>query len=137
MQKGSRLLIAAGDEADDPPADLLRYPVYHLGTLAAQTRDAFVPTLFTHPGKQPIRPRADLAHLAPIEGGPYPMALLEAHAAGVPPEPRHRYVANWTRDFDHLLVVHPIARDTLPEVLEKIASGERFALYRIRTRQRP
>lgn len=137
MPKGSRLLIAAGDQADDPPADLRRYPIYHLGTLAAQTRDAFVPTLFTHPGKQPIRPRADLAHLAPIEGGPYPMALLEAHAAGIPPEPRFRYVANWTRDFDYALVIHPGPRAPLPEVLVRVAAGERFALYRIRTRQRP
>lgn len=132
MPRASRLLIAETGDADDPPMDLLHYPMHHAGTLAVHFRDAFVPTLFTYPGKQPIRPRPDVEPITLLEGGPIPMTLLEGYARGDVPEPRLAYVKSWTRDFDHLLLLRPGDVDPMPDRLERVASSRRFTLFRLR-----
>ena len=132
MPRASRLLIAETGDADDPPMDLLHYPMHHAGTLAVHFRDAFVPTLFTNPGKQPIRPRPDVEPITLLEGGPIPMTLLEGYARGDVPEPRLAYVKSWTRDFDYLLLLRPGDVDPMPDRLERVASSRRFTLFRLR-----
>ena len=132
MPRGAKLLAAARGDVEDPPNDLLGYPMYHAATLAAHTRDAFVPTVFTAPGKQPLRANAAVRHLTVIEAGPIPLRLLDAYAAGEEPPPEIAYVANWTRDFDYLLLLAPGTEPPRRPQLEPIAAGGRFVLYRIR-----
>jgi hypothetical protein len=91
---GARVAVAAPPEAVNVSAT----PLIHLPTLAAATRDAFVPTLFAIPGQQPIAfvpPWGALAAetspprlwQAYVEGGP-PLTLAESAVLG-----RYDYVA--------------------------------------------
>ncbi len=131
IPSGSRLLPAGLGAEEDPPADLLDYPMYHAATLAVHTRDAFVPTLFTSPGKQPLRPHPSVQHLKLLEGAAIPWDLLQAYAGGAVPPDDLGYVRNWTRDFDYLLLVNPRGGALRSPLLEPVASGARFALYRV------
>jgi len=133
---GSRLLPAGLGKEEDPPSNLLDYPMYHAATLAVHTRDAFVPTLFTSPGKQPLRPHPSVQHLKLLEGAAIPWNLLQAYASGVIPPDDLGYVRNWTRDFDYLLLVNPKGETLHSPLLEPVASGSRFGLYRIRAEGR-
>ena len=133
---GSRLLPAGLGKEEDPPSNLLAYPMYHAATLAVHTRDAFVPTLFTSPGKQPLRPHPSVQHLKLLEGAAIPWNLLQAYASGAVPPDDLGYVRNWTRDFDYLLLVNPKGETLHSPLLEPVASGSRFGLYRIRAEGR-
>lgn len=106
--------------------------MYHAATLAVHRRDAFVPTLFTSPGKQPLRPHPSVQHLKLLEGAAIPWSLLQAYANGVTPPEEPAYVRNWTRDFDYLLLINPKGEALRTPLLEPVASSSRFALYRIR-----
>lgn len=134
MPRGKRLIAADLLEQNDPPYVLLDYPMHHAATFAVYRRDAFVPTLFTYPGKQPLRPAATVQHLAIPEGAPIAWRLLQSYAAGAQPVQHLRYAGTWWLDFDYLLMLHAEGLDPSPDLLEKIASGQRFVLYRIRTR---
>jgi hypothetical protein len=133
---GSRLLPSGLGREEDPPSDLLDYPMYHAATLAVHTRDAFVPTLFTSPGKQPLRPHPSVEHLKLLEGAAIPWSLLQAYAVGVVPPEDLSYVRNWTRDFDYLLLINPKGEALRSPLLELVVSGSRFGLYRIRAEGR-
>lgn len=132
MPSGSRLLPAGLGQEEDPPSDLLDYPMYHAATLAVHTRDAFVPTLFTSPGKQPLRPHPSAQHLKLLEGAAIPWSLLQAYANGTAPPEELAYVRNWTRDFNYLLLINPKGEALRTPLLEPVASSSRFILYRIR-----
>ncbi|MCV3207021.1 hypothetical protein OHD62_10235 [Mesorhizobium sp. YC-39] len=129
---GSRILTGMDGPPEDPPSDLLLYPMYNAAALAVVTRDALMPTLFTYPGKQPVRPRPEIASLTVPQGGPIPMSELEAYAAGASPPVEAAYAAHWTRDFDYLLVIAPGIGSSRHSNLELIATGKQFKLYRIR-----
>jgi hypothetical protein len=137
MPRGARLLPAESGNGDGTPANLLDFPRIHAATLAVHSRDAFVPTLFAFPGKQPLLAKPSVQHIKLLEGGPIPWRILEIYASGhAPPEPVP-YVADWTRDFDYLLLIDPPAIGPRLDILEPVASGPHFGLYRIRTRRRP
>ncbi|MGC4026547.1 MAG: hypothetical protein QM744_16250 [Mesorhizobium sp.] len=129
---GSRILTGLDGPPENPPSDLMLYPMYNAATLAVLTRDALVPTLFTYPGKQPVRPRPEIARLTVPQGGPIPMSELDAYAAGVTPPAEAAYAAHWTNDFDYLLVIDPSGKSPMRDHLDAIATGERFTFYRIR-----
>lgn len=137
MPRGSRLLPADRREAEDPPTRLADYPMYHAATLAVHSRDAFVPTLFTSPGKQPLRAHASVQDIKLLEGGPIPWTLLQSYSDGVVPPPELAYVRNWTRDFDYVLLIHPDGQAPASPLLEFVANGGRFVLYRIRSADSP
>jgi hypothetical protein len=132
MPRGAKLLPADRGEADDPPSNLVEYPMYHAATLAVHTRDAFVPTLFASPGKQPLRITPTFRDLAVLEGGPIPWRFLADALAGTPPPPALVYVRDWPHSFDYLLLLHPDGPALRPDLLEPVAAGRRFALYRIK-----
>ena len=129
---GSRILTGLDGPPENPPTDLLLYPMYNAATLAVVTRDALVPTLFTYPGKQPLRPRPEIASLTVPQGEPITMSELDAYAAGASPPVMAAYAAHWTRDFDYLLVIEPEGGSASGSNLELIATGERFKFFRIR-----
>ena len=106
--------------------------MYNAPTLAVHYADAFVPTLFTAAGKQPVVVREESRHLAVPYGGPVPVAELRALAEGRPAPGAPAYAGAWTRDFGYLYVVGPQDGNPMPERLEPLAASRRFGLYRIR-----
>jgi hypothetical protein len=136
IEKGARLLVGAAADPVQPPRNLLDYPMFHAPTLALHYADAFVPTFFTYPGKQPVLPRRPVEHLAIMQGGPEPVELLRAIALGTVTTPVPPYIANWREEFDYLYVLGDPHPNPLPENLEPVASGSSFTVYRIH-RPRP
>ncbi len=130
----SRILVGITRDMGDPPRRLVDYTLYHAPTLAVHYRDAFVPTLFTTPGSQPIRPKPSVRHLDVPYGAPIPVATLRAVAEGQSAEAVNlrSYAANWTRDYDYLYVLGEPEGNPMPRLLQAIANGDQFALYRIR-----
>jgi hypothetical protein len=133
IEKGAHILVAHSGTGDDPPLrDLTEYPIYHAPTLAVHYADAFVPNLFTATGKQPLRARAQVARLDIPEGGPIPLAVLTAIAAGKPPAGTPEFVRTWNRDYDYLYVLGPQRANPLPALLQEVTRSRRFVLYRVR-----
>jgi hypothetical protein len=132
----ARVLVGHSGKGDDPPRDLSQYPMYHAPVMAVEVSNAFVTSLFTYAGKQPILARPWIRRLSLDQGGPIPEVLLAAIAHGWRPPPEASFVAYWTRDFDVLYLVGPPIPNPLPDVLAPIASGRRFVMYRIKTRDR-
>ncbi|KAB1075578.1 hypothetical protein [Methylobacterium planeticum] len=133
LEKGARVLIAHSEEGTNPPfADLTAYPMYNAPTLAVHYADAFVPTLFTSAGKQPIAPRGPYRRLAVPYGAPAPVAVLRRLAQGESLPGVPSYVRTWQTDFTYLYVLGPAAPNPMPDLLEFREADPRFAVYRIR-----
>jgi hypothetical protein len=133
MDRGSRILTGGSGEAEDPPfRDLTRYPMHYAPTLAVHYANAFVPNLFTAVGKQPVRARASVQRLAIPDGGPMPMRVLTAIAAGQTSADLPAFIRSWPRDYDYLYVIGPHIVNPLPDLLEEVDSSTRFVLYKIR-----
>jgi hypothetical protein len=110
----------------------------HAPTLAVADRGAFVPTLFTWPGGQVIRPRPEYSAIDIMEGWPVPVAdLMNALHGTLPQDPsdpsKPIYWRNWTADFDYLYIMYPTDDrfNPLPGTLIPVTSGREFLLYRI------
>ena len=74
------MLTAQTGDGDDSPADPRDYPIFNVSTLAVHDADAFVPHLFTAPGKQPVTPRAAWHRLDIPEGGFLPVKFTSPSA---------------------------------------------------------
>jgi hypothetical protein len=94
--------------------------------------NAFVPNLFTAVGKQPVQARAAVQRLAIPYGGPMPIRVLAAVAAGQPPSDIPPFIRTWYRDYDYLYVLGPQVANPLPDLLEELDGSARFVLYKIR-----
>ncbi len=132
LPKGAVVLTVQTGDGDDPPADLRDYPVFNVPTLAVHYADAFVPHLFTAPGKQPVTPRAAWHRLDIPEGGFLPVKFLKYIAEHGTPAGTPLFVQNWQRDFDYLYLTGPSIPNPMPDRLEFVMGAPRFALYRIR-----
>lgn len=132
IDRGARVLVGHSGEGADPPlSSLSEYPIYNAPTLAVAYAQAFVPTLFTAAGKQPITVREPYRRLAVPYGGPAPIAVLAAIANGGPALDQPAFVRNWPADFTYLYLVGPVVPNPLPQLLTRLAAGSRFTLYRI------
>ncbi len=108
---------------------------WHLPSLAVPLRQAFVPTLFTAPGKQPLRVLPPWAEISVLEGMPAPVRDLRAFV----PTPWEAYmvgyVAHWRERFDYVLVLNAQLPDADDEAsvpgLELLADRGFARLYRI------
>jgi hypothetical protein len=132
LPKGAIVLVGQTGDGADPPADLRDYPIYNVPTLAVHYADAFVPNLFTVPGKQPVTPRASWRPLEMPEGGFLPVKLLKYIAERGAPAGTPQFVENWPRDFDYLYLIGPTIPNPMPAQLEFVMAAPRFALYRIK-----
>ncbi|WP_407178083.1 hypothetical protein [Bradyrhizobium sp. STM 3562] len=134
IDHGAMVLIGSrGEEADPPFNDLTQYPMYYAPTLAVHYANAFVPNVFTEAGKQPIQPRAAVRRLDIPYGGPVPLRLLSAIAAGqLAPSDAPPFIRTWYRDYDYLYLLGPTVVNPLPDLLEEVDRSARFVLYRIR-----
>jgi hypothetical protein len=132
LPKGAIVLVGDSGNGEDPPADLRDYPIYNVPTLAVHYADAFVPSLFTAPGKQPIAPRSPWRRLDVPYGNLAPAKLLKHIAeSGVPPG-TPAFIQTWQRDFDFLYLLGRSIQNPMPDRLELVLAAPRFALYRIK-----
>lgn len=127
----ARILIARTGPEDDPPANRLDYPMFHAAMLGVHTRDALVPTLFAYPGKQPVRPRPEVAALTIPQGGPVPLDIVTGIARGERNPTTHAFLTDWPAKFGYIVVLEPKG-NPLPEQLELMAEHRRFALFRVK-----
>ena len=104
----------------------------HFAALAVPWQHAFVPTLFSERGKQPIRVLAPWSAMAQANGGP---ELPSVHALR---DPRlgWRYMQDWQRRFDYILVLNADQPDRwgpfVPLPAMRLVKDDGFAqLYRI------
>jgi hypothetical protein len=136
IEKGATVLSGTTGLGDDPPFNnLTDYPFYYAPTLAVHYAHAFVPNLFAAAGKQPVTVREDMRHLAVPHGGPVPMSILSAIAAGKTADIVPQYLRRWTSDFQYLYVLGTPAANPLPELLEELTRSSRFVLYKIRRKE--
>lgn len=127
----AHVLVAHTGDVDDPPfRDLSDYPIYHAPTLAVPYAGAFVPTLFTTKGKQPLNVAPELERLSFSDGGPVPLALLRAIAAK-PGRAGRSFISDWTQDFDVVYVLGAATNEPLPSALQLVEKHDAFALYRV------
>jgi hypothetical protein len=132
IDRGSKVLVGDSGEGEDPPFnDLTQFPMFYAPTLAVHYANAFVPNLFTEVGKQPVQPRASVRGLAIPYGGPVPMRVLAAVAAGQTPSGIPPFIRAWHRDYDYLYVLGPHVANPLPDLLEELDQSARFVLYKI------
>jgi hypothetical protein len=132
IERGSLVLIGGSGAGDDPPFhDLTEYPIYYAPTLAVHYANAFVPGLFTAVGKQPVRVGPIVEHLAIPHGGPVPVVILAAIAAGKTSADTPSYIQTWYRDYDYLYVLGPHIPNPMPIVLQELDRSARFVLYKI------
>jgi hypothetical protein len=133
IETGATVLSGTTGLGDDPPFNSLSdYPFYYGPTLAVHYAKAFVPNLFAAVGKQPVTVREDMRHLAVPYGGPVPMSILSAIAAGKTADIVPLYLRRWTSDFQYLYVLGTPAANPLPDLLEELDRSSRFVLYKIR-----
>ena len=101
-------------------------------TLAVHYANAFVPNVFTEVGKQPVQARAAVRRLAIPYGGPMPIRVLAAIAAGQTPSDIPPFIRTWYRVYNYLYVLGPRVVNPLPNLLEELDGSARFVLYKIR-----
>jgi len=136
LEKNSLVLVGGSRSEDDPPfEDLTLFPIEHAPTLAVHYASAFVPDLFTAPGKQPIRARPEVERLDIPETGPIPLVILKALADGKTSDFVPLYFRTWYRDFDYLYVLGPHIENPMPDLLEELDRSSRFILYKVHRRQ--
>jgi hypothetical protein len=130
--------LMAIDTASAPRGRYLlgQLPAYlHYPALAVPWRRAFVPTLFTARGKQPLRVLAPWNSMSVPEGVPVPISLLRSFE----PSPWNKYfygfTTDWRNRFCYVLVVNAdLPRTSDEAVLSELqlVADESFArLYRI------
>jgi hypothetical protein len=132
LPKGAIVLVGDSGNGDDPPANLRDYPIYNVPTLAVHYADAFVPSLFTDPGKQPVEPRAPWRRLDVPYGNLVPAKLLKHIAERGAPPGTPVFIHTWQRDFDYLYLLGRSIQNPMPERLDLVLAAPRFALFRIK-----
>jgi hypothetical protein len=142
MPAGSAVLPLAHLVTADPIGEWQRHYAWgedtfrHLPTLATPIAHAFVPTIFTAQGKQPLVVFPPWADIAVPEGHLPSIAVLscqnwlEREALGSP------YLHNWRQKFDYLLILNAgqpdqYVGDALPEGLQLINERSFARLYHI------
>ena len=110
--------------------------IRHLPALATLDAGAFIPTLFTAIGKQPLQVIGEFQSIAVPEGSllsPGALFCPSMQAFYVPSTP---YLAGWRQNFDYLLVINADLPDmfvgsALPIGLKKVANARFAELYAI------
>jgi hypothetical protein len=105
-------------------------PALHFPTRAVPLRQAFVPTLFSAAGKQPLRVLRPWASISVPEGG-----LPEPHFLLIPTHPTINqyfvYLADWRERFGYILLLNADGTDMPVPGVALVADRGFARLYRI------
>ena len=114
--------------------DKSEMPIMTATALAAKYEGAFVPTLFTIPGQQPLQVCPQLSHLAlghTKDYWPVAVSVLAAIANGVRISEVPPHVRDWVHDYDYLYLIGPRGPNPIPSRLTALTIGNSFTLYKI------
>jgi hypothetical protein len=126
LRTDSTILIARGD-VDEGQANS---PMFYAPTLAVHYANAFVPSLYTISGQQPVKKSNSKALFEiddALEYRPTPISqlLYPSGDGGVPP-----HVRNWRNNYDYLYIVGD-QTGSIPDHLTSLMRSRRFTLYAI------
>lgn len=133
IQRGSFVLVGY-DDSENGRFDKAQMPTMTATALAAYYSDAFVPTLFTIPGQQPLRVCPELKRLALASTGDYwPVAssMLAAVANKTSTSDVPLHVRDWIHDYGYLYLVGSAGPNPMPNRLKPLIAGKSFALYQV------
>jgi hypothetical protein len=133
LPTGRRILVAQAPSADRFGMAFRR----HVPVLAVPDASAFVPTFFTHPGKQPVRTRPAFHAIDVWEGIPptlgellHGVAVAGTFLPWTETRPGVRpYFADWRADFDYVWVIGTGDGIPDPPWLSPVRVGRDFTLY--------
>jgi hypothetical protein len=127
--------VLVGESGEASSSLFTDVPMWRAPTLAVHYARAFVSSLYTIAGAEPVEVRPDLAHLdvstATESYTPPSLVTLRALANGDDVE-APRYLRQWTRDFQYVYVLGKHVENALPGVLDELARYRRFTLYAVR-----
>src|SRR5258708_24812245 len=125
LRPGSTILVARGDvEAG------IKAPMFYAPTLAVHYATAFVPSLYTLSGQQPLRKSASKSRFEiedTLDYLPTTISQLNGASAG---ETVPAHIRRWRTDYDYLYIVGDQTAG-VPDHLTRIIRGNRFTLYAI------
>jgi hypothetical protein len=136
IQRGAFVLVGHANFADDR-FDKTKTPIMTATALATHYSNAFVSTLVTIPGQQPLQVCPEFRRLDVGRTGraadymPPAFSVLAAVANGssTPDVPTH--VRDWVHDYDYLYLVGPPGPNPMPNRLKVLTAGNTFTLYQI------
>ena len=135
LQPYSFVLVGDSRTGEVSSTLLTDAPMYRAPTLAVHYARAFVSSLYTIAGAEPIEVRSDLEYLdvstATESYTPPSLTTLRALVNGQKVD-APRYLQNWPRDFQYVYLVGPHTESALPGVLDEVARYRRFTLYVVR-----
>ena len=117
----------------------LEMPIMSATALAAHYSNAFVSTLITIPGQQPLQVCPELSRLAlgrTKDYWPVAFSLLAAVANGASTSDIPTHVRDWLHDYDYLYLIGPRGPNPMPSRLTALTASDSFTLYRIIKRSR-
>lgn len=132
IEPGSAVLVAYADApAGSEP---LNQALSHSATVAVIERNALVSTLFTVPGKQILDVRPEYRSLVDAEDGDPPTVSQMLAARNGSVAGNAQYWDRWPERYLYVYVLHTHAGDANPDadLLEPVAEGHGFQLYRVR-----
>jgi hypothetical protein len=133
IQRGAFVLVGHANFENDR-FDKTKMPIMTATALAAHYSNAFVPTLFTIPGQQPLQVCPELKRLAlrrTKDYWPVAFSVLAAVANGASTSDIPTHVRDWMHDYDYLYLVGPPGPNPMPSRLTTLTAGKSFTLYRI------
>jgi hypothetical protein len=138
---GARVIVFRDETGTDPLKLHLPISIYdHLATLAVIERDAYVPFLFKH-AMMPVAAAPALRNIDTSVGNPIGLRqLIEGMdpvngpaMLGTPSiMGMINYWGNWPQHYDYAVELSFGARPELPRLLDRVAAGTFFNIYRIR-----
>lgn len=124
LRTASTILIARGDAG----AGQENAPMFYAPTLAVHYANAFVPSLYTIQGQQPVKKSSSKLEIADaLDYRPSPMSQLCDPCGGVEVPP---HIREWRTDYDYLYIVGD-QTGRVPDHLTFMMRSRRFALYAI------
>lgn len=103
----------------------------HLGALLVAERKAFFPLLFADPAQQPLTVRPPFDRIAQPLVEPAEWLWLSEQPLSSDAQLRARYLAQWQRDFDYVLLIDAPADVQPHPALSLLYSGNYARLYRV------
>jgi hypothetical protein len=138
VEPGSRVLAARGRPGHivgtEPEARALP-GIYrldgHLAALLVAERKAFFPLLFADPAQQPLTVKPPFDRIAQPLVEPAEWPWLSEQPLSSDAQLRARYLAQWPRDFDYVLLIDAPADVQLNASLSPLYRGNYARLYRV------